>query len=158
MKPELTQQLYDKYPSLFRGKDESIMTNLMPFGLECGDGWYNIVDQTCTHLLQLSEYEGNHPKFVQIKEKFGGLRMYLTEDTELQYIIVEYTEGQSYHTCETCGDFGHLRSSKHWIRTLCDKHAHENGYAITAEAAEYLKLKEGEYRVLPTPGNDRVTT
>ena len=39
MKPELTQQLYDKYPSLFRGKDESIMTNLMPFGLECGDGW-----------------------------------------------------------------------------------------------------------------------
>ena len=158
MKPELTQKLYDKYPSLFRGKDESVMTNLMPFGLECGDGWYSIVDQTCAHLLQLADYEGNYPKFMQIKEKFGGLRMYLTEYTELQYIIVNYAEKQSYNICETCGEDGHIRSSKYWIHTLCDKHAHEQGYAITAEAAKYLNLKEGEYRELPAPSSARTIT
>ena len=158
MKPELTQKLYDTYSSLFVGKNETVMTNLMPFGLECGDGWYKIIDQACAHLLQLAEYQGNYPKFMQIKSKFGGLRMYMAGATELQYIIVKYTETQSHHICEACGEGGHMRSSKHWVSVLCDKHAHEQGYAITAEAAKYLNLKEGEYRELPTPSSARTIT
>jgi ribosomal protein L37AE/L43A len=158
MRQELTQRLYDTYPDLFVGKNETVMTNLMPFGLECDDGWYGIIDKACAHLLRLAELEGAHPKFMQIKSKFGGLRMYMAGATELQYIIVKYTETESHHICEACGEGGHMRSSKYWVSVLCDKHANEQGYAITAEAAKYLNLKEGEYRELPTPSSVRTIT
>ena len=63
MKSKLSQDLIDKYPSLFNGdllnpKDLATSThtksvprsskNIKNFGIECGDGWYTIID----HLLR----------------------------------------------------------------------------------------------------------
>jgi hypothetical protein len=50
----MTQELYDKlckkYPKIFEGRKKSIKQSLIPFGFECGDGWYNIIDILCSNL------------------------------------------------------------------------------------------------------------
>jgi hypothetical protein len=56
---------------------------------------------------------------VQIKEKFGGLRVYLNGETpEMTAAIIE-AERKSFETCEQCGAPGKLRRGG-WISTLCD--------------------------------------
>lgn len=51
MKKELQEKLYNRYPELFSQKDLSIKQSCMPFGIETGDGWYNIINSVCC-LLQ----------------------------------------------------------------------------------------------------------
>lgn len=47
MKKELQDKLYEKYPKLFGQKDLSMRYTAMCFGIECSDGWYNIIDNAC---------------------------------------------------------------------------------------------------------------
>ena len=47
MKQELQEQLFKKYPEIFFEKDLSMKETCMCWGIECGDGWYNIIDTLC---------------------------------------------------------------------------------------------------------------
>jgi len=65
----------------------------------------------------------------QIKEKFGTLRFYYTGGDEFVDGLEHMADSMSAVMCEDCGCPGKSRSSKgKWIRTLCDKHAEEQGY------------------------------
>ena len=145
MKIELQETLYAKYPELFQRRTEPLTRSLMGFGLEVSDGWYNLIYEMCKHLAHLAELEASPVIFSQIKEKFGGLRAYTEGSTELQDIVINYYEDRSYRVCETCGDDGQIRNSKFWLRTLCDRHAHEEKYAISDDSAKHLGLAKGEY-------------
>ena len=48
--------------------------------LECGEGWYPLI-WSCMKEIQkyCSRVDISPPKVLQIKEKFGGLRMYLAQ-------------------------------------------------------------------------------
>jgi len=70
------------------------------------------------------EYNGHYPKAVQVKEKFGGLRFYMTCGSSEIFNLVEEAETLSYKTCEECGGPGEERGGG-WIRTLCNN-CHEN--------------------------------
>ena len=50
MTDELEKKLIEKYPKIFAdcGKDETV--SCMAFGLECGDGWYYLLDTLCEAL------------------------------------------------------------------------------------------------------------
>lgn len=48
MKQELQQKLYKKYPKLFAQSNWSIRDSCMPWGIECGSGWYHILDKMCS--------------------------------------------------------------------------------------------------------------
>ena len=68
----------------------------------------------------------------QVKEKFGTLRFYYNGgDTSIE-AMVRFAEAMSGCTCETCGSPG-VRRGGGWVRTLCDKHAEEQGYHLTPE-------------------------
>ena len=41
MNPELTERLFTEFPELFRGRHLPVTQNLMGFGFECEDGWYD---------------------------------------------------------------------------------------------------------------------
>ncbi len=109
MKEELDKQLCDKYPNIFRNRNASIQESCMAWGMECGDGWYDIIDHLCyaaTHtwttsieideedakklLIEKSKYNGCYfleipaPTMVadQVKQKFGTLRFYYTLEFE----------------------------------------------------------------------------
>ena len=47
MKAELQKQLYEKYPKIFRQKDLPMNQTCMCWGIEVGEGWYNIIDTLC---------------------------------------------------------------------------------------------------------------
>lgn len=64
------------------------------------------------------------PQAVQVKEKFGTLRFYLTRTTPEQDRYVEFAEAMSAKVCEHCGAPGKRRDGG-WVRTLCDVHEAE---------------------------------
>lgn len=106
MSPELEQKLFAKYPKIFRDANKSPQESCMAFGLEVGDGWYDLIDVLCEALtytyttsIEVDEEDGkrlgikpysykdgeiryffkvNPPQVVadQVKEKFGTLRFY----------------------------------------------------------------------------------
>lgn len=61
----------------------------------------------------------------QVKEKYGGLRFYLSGypiQSEIDAKVTAYinfAEAMSYVTCEDCGAPG-KQQGKHWVSTICD--------------------------------------
>jgi len=136
MKEELQQKLYDEYPNLFSNKDKSIRESCMAWGCDCGDGWYDILSSLCFMIKQhednniwQTEYKQKtdatytsdyYPvKFDQIKEKFGGLRIYYTGGDSYIEGLVSMAESFSYQICEPCGERGKPNKGG-WISTLCE--------------------------------------
>ena len=115
MNPDLTQKLLDKYPKLF--------SNQQFWGFECGDGWYDILDNLCGAISQYT-YDADEVYVDQIKEKFGRLRFYLSKEDDVIHGMVTLAEYMSGHTCEMCGAPGKTRDVS-WLVTLCDKHNNE---------------------------------
>lgn len=91
--------------------------------LNCvGQGWATLINKAYDVL-------DTYPtlKVIQVKEKWGGLRIYTDGYIpEVDKIIIEL-EKSSYNICEVCGAAGNLRGGG-WYRTLCEEHA--NGKAI----------------------------
>jgi len=79
-------------------------------------------------------YRLPHPRASQVKEKFGGLRFYMTCGTDEIYDLTDKAEALSYKTCEECGKPGEERHGG-WIRTLCD-YCHENWDKIRSKRWE----------------------
>lgn len=57
-----------------------------------------------------------------VKEKFGGLRIYLNSEPEYICNLVDRAESVSLRTCEECGAPG-KPGGKSWIKTRCEAHA-----------------------------------
>ena len=141
MNIELQNTLYQKYPQLFINKDKMPIQRPMCFGIEVGDGWYEILSSICWMIKQhednkiwqrkyieekeperLKETPEYFPvKFDQIKEKYGGLRIYFSGGDEYIEGLVSMAEAMSYKICEICGNKG--EANKHgWIATRCEAH------------------------------------
>jgi hypothetical protein len=107
MKPELTEQLLRDYPALFAGQESSKY-------IACDDGWFKLIEHFC-HLAA----KQHAVTFVQIKEKFGGLRLYYDGGDDYLRGAARLAESISYVTCEQCGNAGTANKSG-WIKTLCE--------------------------------------
>lgn len=82
-----------------------------------GEGWWKILQALHDGLTRESpNYQAS-----QVKEKFGGLRVYLVTypTDEMARLIVE-AEDWAATTCESCGEPGSLRTDRRWRKTLCD--------------------------------------
>ena len=133
MEDKLQQKLFDKYPTIFLNKDASPQQSCMHFGIECGGGWYELIDKLCNQLVSLN----NTIVADQVKEKFGGLRFYahftadeLERKNAKMWKLIDNAENESYTICEECGNAGRLSTSGSWLRTLCDKHRKKFKYGI----------------------------
>lgn len=93
-----------------------------------GEGWGGILER-------LWAVKPACASVTQVKEKFGGLRVYhsgiaagpkWTDEEDAAYRAfeeaVDQAEGESYKTCEECGAPGVPRRGG-WIKTLCETHA-----------------------------------
>lgn len=69
MRTELDKQLVEKYPLIFKDRNADMRTTAMCWGLECGDGWYNIIDTLCG--LLTSEYRSAESQYGYIAGKLG---------------------------------------------------------------------------------------
>ena len=115
MRADLQERLFKKYPKLFRQVDLPVEQSLMSFGIECGDGWYELIDDLCS---KLQHYD---VEAVQVKEKFGTLRFYLDYYPEGVDQLVEEAEERSSTICEYCGKSGRTVNIGNWLYTVCEE-------------------------------------
>lgn len=124
-------ELKAKYPSIFED-----VTRKHNFIFECGNGWAELIDNLCSLIINHEENKENYNKFLekqgtprvpytpvqalQVKEKFGGLRFYVSGGDEYVRGLIDAFESQSYVTCETCGNKGKRKNRGYWIVTSCD--------------------------------------
>lgn len=121
MKIELETKLVKKYPKIFSEYRGDPQKTCMAFGMECGDGWYWLIDSLCES-MQGYINANKKPQVVaaQVKEKFGGLRFYTDGSNELIEGMIWLAEHQSYKICEDCGSTEEVSQSKgSWIYTKC---------------------------------------
>lgn len=52
MTKELEQKLIEKYPELFVQHNLPMTQTCLCWGLECGDGWFELIDLLCHQLMQ----------------------------------------------------------------------------------------------------------
>lgn len=122
MNPKNTKYLFEKYPRIFIGKDRPITENLMPFGIECGDGWLWLIDNLCGCMQRyIDANEKEQVEALQVKEKFGTLRFYTNSCGDLIDGMIWFAEALSARICENCGSTVDIKATTGWISYLCPK-------------------------------------
>ena len=100
-----------------------IKTPMELFGYDCGDGWFPLIKEAKQLIDEWNEqHSGVEPlKFVQIKEKWGGLCLYLNYYPDDLYDKIHDLEKQSLYICEDCGSDKHVSTewTHNWLMTLC---------------------------------------
>ena len=96
---------------------------IIPQEWECGTGWYNLYQPIVDEINSINESlpEEEKIRIYQIKEKFGGLRIYVSHSNPFLDAKIEEAENRSYKTCEQCGatnDTGLLYVGG-WIYNCC---------------------------------------
>jgi hypothetical protein len=110
------ETLQQQYPNLFKEYPRS--------GFGVGDGWsdllHDLYEVLEDHIKRLPEEIRGDVCVAQIKEKFGTLRFYMTQETPYISGAIAVAESISHRVCEDCGASGTLRKGG-WLRTLCDE-------------------------------------
>ena len=86
-----------------------------------GKGWESLVRKVYNARTAIGTTVG----IIQVKEKWGGLRIYTDYyDAELEKTIMQVGE-ESLRICHDCGSAAGLVKKGGWYQTLCDKHRGE---------------------------------
>jgi len=127
MKAELQEKLFDKYPKIFGDRTKPMTETCMCWGLDVGDGWYDLIDTLCEALtytyttsIEVDEEDGKRlgikpysdsyyftvepPQVIatQVKEKYGTLRFYYR--SEFDEKIIYLLETKKYPDLEKVND------------------------------------------------------
>ena len=87
MRKELDEALCAKYPLIFKDRNADMRTTAMCWGLECGDGWYNIIDILCG--LLTSDYRQAKSRYDNIKDKVDQVQNEWSKKIVTQEMIDE---------------------------------------------------------------------
>ncbi len=135
MKRELDEALCAKYPLIFKDRNADMRTTAMCWGLECGDGWYNIIDVLCG--LLTSDYRQAQSRYDFIKDKLGQPRWASSKELVTQEDIDHATAKLEEETLkvpvavQVKEKFGGLRF---YVHGATDKHYQ---YISFAESMSY---------------------
>jgi len=127
MKTLLDELLCTRYPKMMVNRNLAMTETCMCWGFDCGDGWFNILDQLMGNIQHHIDWKNKKEEVVaqvtldQVKEKFGTLRFYYTGGDDVVDGMVRVAEGMSAVTCETCGAPG-TTGGHGWIKTRCSLH------------------------------------
>ena len=144
MSPEKEKALQDKYPKIFGTSDPSEPYTV--YGIECGDGWYDLLDVLCRNIqghldFKMKDLKTGEEKeamqliTTQVKQKFGTLRFYHSGGDEYTAGLIQMAEAISGMICETCGDKATVKTGG-WIRNICnachikDKLKEDHGFEL----------------------------
>ena len=124
MKQELDSLLCEKYPKMMVNRNKHMQETCMCWGFECGDGWFNILDQLMGNIQHHIDLKNRKEEVVaqvtldQVKEKFGTLRFYYSGGDDAIDGMVRMAESMSGVTCEECSAPAQTHGPG-WIRTIC---------------------------------------
>lgn len=117
MDKALEAKLIERFPVFFVDMYGDPTKTCMHWGCTCGNGWYDLIYKTCEQIEALGPPEDF--KFAQVKEKFGGLRIYTESGNQDIGRLIGAAETESYKTCEECGTKEGVTVEGAWIRSLC---------------------------------------
>lgn len=129
---EVERQLKARHPVLLKPlHDRRFRRPIGHDGIECGEGWFALIDDLCTAIETVME--GEHLTYVQvqqIKEKLGYLEFYIGVEPDSPAIerLVQASRERSATTCEKCGAVGKRRADG-WLIVLCDAHHEDRSWA-----------------------------
>ncbi|MEY9198411.1 hypothetical protein ABIA16_003527 [Sinorhizobium fredii] len=148
----------DLYIAAMRVRHVRILPPEVDFAVE--NGWLPLIAASLQAIETCLEKHGwtAKAKVKQIKEKFGGLRIYVRPKNMSAHFpkalatdllaIRDQAESRSMKTCELCGDPGKLDNFGGYYQTLCTRHADERRAWIAAgrpgTPAEYAAKLRGD--------------
>ena len=134
MKVELQKELFKRHEALLKKSKDPKVSSRNPFylfGIECCDGWFNLLDKLMGKITKTCTNKCDYPIIFQIKQKFGGLRFYIeslkSDDNVRDEILkhIKEAEDESCQTCEICGEQGEIKNIKGWLSCVCEKHRNQ---------------------------------
>lgn len=147
MNEKLELKLVERFPKLLRDYRGSPHETCLAFGIECGDGWNGLIHDTLTRLQKMVECAPDLDiRIAQVKEKFGGLRIYVTMEcddrvvADIVYAILHDAESASSNICEVTGAYGDLCKRGVWYKTLSFDE-------VNREGSEYADYEPAEGRI-----------
>lgn len=151
MTEKLEKKLFDRFE--FYRPELSPRVSLMCFGIECGDGWFDLIWELSEKLEELenkkiaampaNEIAKNELadlinyklNVVQVKEKMGDLRFYVDNATEEQWRLIQEYEKRSLSICEACGKPGKLYNDG-WLYVACEDCNNKRNHRKEPEEAD----------------------
>ncbi len=96
---------------------------------DCESAWYELTLNLSLELERLTrelrDDEGvvldGLPIVTHVKQKYGGLRLYMIPLTDNMRRLISKAEDDSLQTCEICGDKGRLINGCYYM-TCCKEH------------------------------------
>lgn len=118
----LTQRLKNETPELFARTHRA--------NVSFPKGWYDLLQRLFFDvkvIVERDHIEGFD--VVQVKEKFGGLRVYVDGSTSEIADRISLAETEAWDTCEECGAKGAHQTStpRGWLIVACDEHDPKKG-------------------------------
>jgi hypothetical protein len=116
-----TKYLLERCPKLYRQYSLPMTETCMCWGFDICNGWYDIIKELSIGIENLNDtiYTEEPVEAVQVKEKFGGLRFYVSRYDYDVETLIQKAELKADSTCEYCGKVGELRQTG-WVKTMCD--------------------------------------
>jgi hypothetical protein len=100
-------------------------TNPYQYIFSIGDGWFKLVYELVSSIKVNDLKKGGWvTKVTQCKEKFGGLRFYVTGTSDKNWSLIRNAEQKSYGVCEVTGSEVEVGTwNDGWVQTICHKEA-----------------------------------
>lgn len=113
-----TQDLYDKFPVTMRN---------VYCSARYGKGWHPVIMELTAKIEAYNADKSGDDVIEchQIKEKFGGLRYYVSWGSEEVERWITEAERKTRDMCEFCGAVPVRATKSGWVKRLCEPHAVE---------------------------------
>jgi len=113
MDSQKTNELYEKFPHLYRERTAPLESSKMAWGFQCEDGWYKILYDMSKRITKISNDNDHAAAITEIsRHEDGTLKIVLRNPSPHVDTIVTGTREQSRLTCEYCSySPAHIRSN-----------------------------------------------
>ena len=103
MDSQKTNELYEKFPHLYRERSAPLESSQMGWGFQCEDGWYKIIYEMSKKIDKISS-DGEHAPAISLvsRHEDGTLHVVVSNITPPVADIVTTAREQSRLTCEFC--------------------------------------------------------
>jgi hypothetical protein len=139
MRRELDETLCARYPLIFKDRNADMRTTAMCWGLECGDGWYNIIDTLCgllTYEYRSAKSRYDHLMEVGVGNVLYGTKTVTQETLDEAKIKLDEETLKVPVAVQVKEKFGGLRF---YVQAATDKHYQ---YISFAESMSYRTCEE----------------
>ena len=106
-------ELYERFPHLYRERLAPLESSKMGWGFQCDDGWYNIIHKMSKRIAALSSDDEFAPAITEVsRNEDGTLYVEARNLTPPVADLIEAAKEQSKLTCESCGYTPAFKRSK----------------------------------------------